>query len=274
MEFKFMSYFKKFTDFCAGIAAFVAALFLLRHYMEFSPPNTEADAPSKFSQFLTDSATADYKMIISLVLLLTLSVVISIVFRKLPYVGFAFSIIPAAYIGFMFESNILYEQELLFLAASALHVIGNLVECIWRDKEDGSHRLFIASKLSFVIGALCCFYMVLKLSGDKPMLTKDTNTFENKLFYHNEPADINLILALGIMMAVFAVICILLYNVYFIDAILSLVSLGYVLVTFTFGKLTFLPFFFLCLTAIAALSNILLAFFENNLSKKEQRHSN
>ena len=110
-----MSYFKKFTDFCAGIAAFVAALFLLRHYMEFVPPNTEEDAPSKFSQFLTDSATADYKMIISLVLLLTLSVIISIVFRKLPYVAFTFSIIPAAYVGFMFETNILYEQELLLI---------------------------------------------------------------------------------------------------------------------------------------------------------------
>ena len=199
--------------------------------------------------------------------------IISVVLRKLPYACFAFSIIPAAYIGFMFETDILYEQELLFLAAAALHVIGNLTECILRDKEDGGHRMFIASKLSFVIGALCCFYITNKLSAEKIPLSKNTSTFENEVFYHNEPLDISIISTLAWMMIAIAIICILLYNVYFIDAILSLVPLGYVFVSLSFERLTFLPFFFLCLTAIAALSNIMLALFENNLSKKEQGHS-
>ena len=265
-----MSYFKKFTDFCAGVAAFIAALFVLRSYMEFSPTNTEEDAPSKFAQFLSDSAD-DHKMVISLVLLLALSVLISIVLRKLPYVCFAFSIIPAAYIGFMFEADILYEQELLFLVAAALHMIGNLTECILLDKNDGGHRLFIASKLSLVIGALCCFYMTGKLTGEKVPLEKSSSTFESKVFLHEEPLDVTVISVLGWMMIVIAIICILLYNVYFIDAILSLVPLGYAIISFSFERLTFLPFFFVCLTATVALSNIMLAFFENNLSKSEQK---
>lgn len=268
-----MSYFKKFTDFCAGIAAFVAALFVIRHYMQFKPPITGEEAPSKLSQFLKNSADADYNMIISLVLILALSVAISIIFRKLPYVCFTFSIIPAVYIGFMFEADVLKEQEPLFLVAAALHVIGNLVECIFRDKEDGGHRLFIASKLSFVMGALCCFYISSLLKAPKAQQLDNLNTFENKLFFHKEIIDAEIISTLGWMMLIFAVIGILLYNVYFIDAILSLVSLGYVFGNVLFENLTFLPFFFLCLTAIAATSNILLAFFENNLSKKEQKRS-
>jgi len=32
-----ISLFKKFTDFCAGIAAFVGGLFLLQKYMVFQP---------------------------------------------------------------------------------------------------------------------------------------------------------------------------------------------------------------------------------------------
>ena len=67
-----MSYFKKFTDFCAGVAAFVASLLLIRDYMDFSPD--KENPAKKLTQFLEDSATNDYKMLIFIVLLLVLSV--------------------------------------------------------------------------------------------------------------------------------------------------------------------------------------------------------
>ena len=129
-----MSYFKKFTDFCAGVAAFVASLLLIRDYMDFSPD--KENPAKKLTQFLEDSATNDYKMLIFIVLLLVLSVLLGILFRKLPYVCLAFSIIPAVYICVAFQTTIsasttvLYEQEPLFLVVAALHVIGNLAECI------------------------------------------------------------------------------------------------------------------------------------------------
>jgi len=107
----------------------------------------------------------------------------------------------------------------------------------------------------------------------KPEKLDGLNTFQKLLFFHNGEFNVGIISTLGWMMLTFAVIGILLYNVYFIDAILSLVSLGYVIIKMTFEKLTFLPFFFLALVAIAATSNILLAVFENNLSKREQRRS-
>lgn len=267
-----MSYFKKFTDFCAGVAAFVAALFVLRQYMMFTPPDTEEDAASKLSQFIGVSTT-DYLMVISMIALLIVSVIIGIIFRKLPYVCLIFSIVPAVYICFMFESNILYEQKALFLLTAALHVIGNIAECIFRDKDDGGHRMFIASKLSYLMGALICFYMVKQLTQEKPKTLEGLNTFEKRVFSYNGEFDIDIISTLGWMLLIFLVISVLLYNVYFIDAILSLISLGYVIVNVTLEKLTFLPLVFLCIAVICTTSNILLAVFENNLSKKEQRSS-
>ena len=270
MELFLMSYFKKFTDFFAGVAAFVCALFILRKYMEFTPPNKEEGAPAKFIQFLETSATDDYLMLIAMVLILALSVIISIVFRKLPYACFAFSIVPAVYICYLFGADKLAEQDALFIIAIALQMIGNLVECILRDREDGGHRLFIASKLSYVMGIAVCIYMIKSLNEPHPETIEGLNTFEKELFAHLNPLDVGIITSLVWMLAIIMIVGLLLYNVYFIDAILSLIPLGFVMFKFTFEKLTFAPFIFICVTSVCALSNIMLAFFENNLSKKEQ----
>ena len=79
-------------------------------------------------------------------------------------------------------SSFLYDPWVpLFLVVAALHVIGNLAECIFRDKEDGGHRLFIASKISLVMGALVCFYMTMRLNEDIPLTTDGLNAFEKNM---------------------------------------------------------------------------------------------
>ena len=86
-----MSYFKRFTDFCAGFAAFVAAMFFVRKYMAFvpkePPKSTGASSsvseaateiaeqitekfPSKLEQFLEPTEKADYSLLIPLIILL------------------------------------------------------------------------------------------------------------------------------------------------------------------------------------------------------------
>ena len=65
-------------------------------------------------------------------------------------------------------------------------------------------------------------------------------------------------------------VSILLYNVYFIDAALSLIPAGFVIYQ-VFGKfLTLAPAAFASLAIICAVSHLLLMVFENNLSRKEQ----
>ena len=62
----------------------------------------------------------------------------------------------------------------------------------------------------------------------------------------------------------------LLYNVYFIDTILTTVPLGY-LIYMLYGKfLTFQPAVFTVLALVCFMTHIALCTCENNLSRKEQ----
>lgn len=291
-----MSYFKKFTDFCAGVAAFVASLFFIRKYMVFKPEEppevsyapteavTEATEnatelveqvtekfPSKLEQFLEPTEAVDYSLLLPLIFLLLLSALLGRVFKRLPYVSFAISLLPALLIAYMFECDMLFEQQGMFLILGALHVIGNLVECILRDREDGRHRLSVAAKISSAAGAFACFFSMYigaqTLSEEK---LEKIGHIRRRIMFDMTEADVELLTKLGWMFVILFAVSILLYNVYFIDAALSLIPAGFVIYQ-VFGKfLTLAPAAFAALAIICAVSHLLLMVFENNLSRKEQ----
>ena len=265
-----MSYFKKFTDLCGGVAAFVAALFLIRKYMDFYPDEALLEEQSKLMQFMA-SKTTDVVMHVHLIFFFALAVIIGIIFRRLPYVCLGASLPAAVYSVFMFGEEILYEQAALYLAVSALLVFGNLAECIWRDREDGRHRLFAASKVASALSAVVCF-LISHLAKNPPEASEfsELNSFEREIYYHTKPEDPDTIMLLGWMFVIIFVVGIILYNVYFVDAILSLIPFGYSLYLFFWEELLICPLVFVALAAILAITNIFMAIFENNLSRKEQ----
>lgn len=284
-----MSYFKRFTDFCAGVAAFVAALFFVRKYMEFIPTeasNSSAstlpdgsgaaaeqmteELPSKLEQFLEPTDAADYSLLIPLILLLLLSAVLGRVFKKLPYVCFGISILPALMIAFMFETNTLHTQIPLFLAVALLHVIGNVAECLIRDREDGRHRAWIAAKISSAIGAVSCFFVMRKGAQVPSEDVEEISHFEQKIFFEMTEADTELLSRLGWMFVILLALSILFYNVYFIDAILSLIPTIFVIYQTAGEFLTFAPALFCTVAIICTITHLALMTFENNLSYKEQ----
>ena len=265
-----MSYFKKFTDFAAGVAAFVAGLLFLRHYMEFTPPDTTEDAPGKLAQFLKNAGTTDYTLLLGLILLLLLSVVLGIVFRKLPHVCLGISVLPAIYIAFMFEKELLCEQEALFLAVAVLHILGNITECILQDKKDGRHRLFIASKIPSILGAILCFIVAELIRQPASKDPQDFNAFEKAVNVFATAEDASILMILGFMLLALFLIGILLQDVYFVDAILSFIPFGYAFFHLSVAKTEFAPFTVMCIPGICLLCNLMLAIFENNLTRKEQ----
>ena len=287
-----MSLFKKFTDLCAGIAAFFAGIFFIRKYMDFDPEKaaekakeaatdafdkiTDAvesateKAPSKLEQFLTPTEEADYSMLIPLILLLLMSALLGRVFKRLPYVCFGISLLPAMAIAYMYETGMLYEQIGMYLILGALHVIGNLVECLMRDREDGRHRAAVAAKISSALPAVFCFYVMWKGAHIPTEKLDKLSHFDNRVFFGMTEADVAIMTRLGIMMLIILALTLILHNVYFIDAILSLIPLGYVIYQVGGEFLTFAPTVFFALAVFCALAHILLCFGENNLSKKEQ----
>ena len=292
-----MSLFKKFTDFCAGIAAFVGGLFLLQKYMAFKPLDLEeyknyltnqsnfdnmdisieeiTEAPSKLRQFFDpDIINLDYRVMLILVLTLIISVLVGIIFRRLPYVCFFFSLFPTVITVYMFGKSLPVTQIGLFFAAAALHVAGNVVEAIVRDREDGRHRLFVTAKISMLFpAALCLFFtqIVKKVEAiPDEAINEKLPIFRDIKIELAEPANIEILKKLGWGFIIIFVICLLLYNVYFVDVTLSAIPLVYSVYVFYASKLTFLPFVFLTLSLICFLTNLALCVFENNLSHKEQ----
>ena len=292
-----MSLFKKFTDFCAGIAAFVGGLFLLQKYMAFKPLDLEeyknyltnqsnfdnmdisieeiTEAPSKLRQFFDpDIINLDYRVMLILVLALIISVLAGVIFRRLPYVCFFFSLFPTVITVYMFGKSLPVTQIGLFFAAAALHVAGNVIDAIIRDKEDGRHRLFVTAKVSILFpAALCLFFtqIVKKVEAiPDEAINEKLPIFRDIKIELAEPANIEILKKLGWGFIIIFVICLLLYNVYFVDVTLSAIPLVYSVYVFYASKLTFLPFVFLTLSLICFLTNLALCVFENNLSHKEQ----
>jgi hypothetical protein len=240
--------------------------------MDFKPEIGEK-LPSKLEQFLKPDASADYSMLIPLIVILILSVLVGVIFRRLPYLCFAFSLFPATHVALMLYKGVLYNEVALVLILVALHVLGNLVECIERDKEDGKHRLSIAAKISSGFGASLCFYAIYLSKGTLPKEEKAIEALTHlarDMLTAAKPLDIEIISNLFWMFAILLVISLILYNVYFIDAVAALVPAIYAIHANASGNLGVVTYIFVTAALICALAHLLLAVFENNLSRKEQ----
>ena len=295
-----MTLFKKFTDFCAGIAAFVGGLFLLQKYMVFTPLEDEeyrswlyydlkysnesisestletigdVVAPSKIDQFFNPKLINDfdYRPLCILVITLIMSVLIGRIFKKLPYVCFLVSLIPALEIAYIFSKELLYTQIGLFIILGALHVAGNLVECVIRDKEDGRHRLWVCAKISALFPAVFCLFCT-KIAEKIPTegIHDKIPIYKELAFKLTKPENMEIVTKIGWMFFIIFIISVLLYNVYFIDAILSVIPLVYTIHLLYSENLKFNPVLFTLLAAVCFMTHILLCVFENNLSHKEQ----
>ena len=264
-----MSYFKKFTDFCAGLGAFVAALLFLRTYMGFSPV-IEEDAPPKLEQFFKSSPEGFYNMLISLCILLALSVLVGRVFSKLPYVCFGVSLLPALQMAFMFEKKAFFQLQAFMIIIVGLHVMGNIADCTIRDRVDGKHRLWISAKISSLGGILLSFVILWLIKRPIPELTDDLCIFKKELFTKFTDGDIEVITKLFWMFTILFLLSIIVYNVYFIDAILSVVPAVYATHAMISGNLGIISTVFFTASIICAATHICLALMENNLSRKEQ----
>ena len=290
-----MSLFKKFTDFCAGIAAFVAGLFLLQKYMVFTPL-TDAEyirwmadeikygketasatetltAPSKISQFFTPEIINeyDYRLLFILIITLVISILIGRIFKRLPYVCFFFSILPAIEITYLFTQQRLYTQIGLFLICGMLHVAGNVVECILRDKEDGRHRLWVSSRIAILFPVAFCL-LCTKIADRIPLeeIGKKLPIFSELAFKLTKPENMEIVTKIGWIYFMIFIVTTLLYNVYFVDAILTAIPVGYTVYLLYSEILTFNPAIFVLLAVICFATQLSLCVCENNLSRKEQ----
>ena len=296
-----MSLFKKFTDFCGGVAAFMGGLFIIQKYMAFKPKTDEqyidwitdntdyasdyvesvTEAPGKLSQFLTPNLIGtsakplDYRPIVILTILLVVSVLVSRILHKFPYVGFTVSLFPAAVATYLFCKGTLFNQPSLFVMLALVHVFGNAVDCIIRDRQDGRHRLWLCAKVSMLLPSVLCLVFAILSHIFPYFFSEETVHLKLSIFGEltNNVTDkvFEIFITAGVMYLVILLISSLLFNVYFIDAILSIVPLAYL--TYQLYNIEFSVFVpvLLILAIICFITNLLLCIFENNLTQKEQQ---
>lgn len=157
-----MSAFKKFTDFCGGLAAFAAIFYLFREFMSFKPKEEPESLLAKVKLFFSDEPQFEYRPYLMLIVLLLLSLFVSLIAHRLPYVAFPVSLLPLARALDMLEREEIYERAMFYVVLSALHVFGILWECVRRDREDRRQRSALALNLGAATVALVSFLIFMR----------------------------------------------------------------------------------------------------------------
>lgn len=265
-----MGAFKKFADFCAGIALFVLSFFLLREFFGFTP----ADDPAlreKWRIFVEENPVRDYRPYLGLIGLLALSLLIGTVCRRLPTVGFAVATLPFLQVLSMLRDGCLYEHPMFYLLLSALPIVGNLLDAIHRDRLDGRHRAFwLANGASLlVLGFLFLLLWRLRTSAEATDIY-ELSRFDQKLFAAAAEHDLSFWKTYAVVYAASIAVSLAFCGAYWIDAILALLPIGFALSRQIMGTLGPHGELLLSLMILALLCRLALMAAGTGWGKKEK----
>ena len=228
-----MSYFKRFTNFCGGFVAFAAILHLIGAYMSFEAIEAEGTL-GKLKEFLDVKQDGNFRGYAIMALLFLLSAALGRIFERLPYVTLAVSLFPLYQTVELYSSGALVNFPSLYLILSIFHALGNIVYALALDRADGKRRAFVsAAVLGTMISAggvwLWRRANELKVYDDPEVIGEELSGANAKIALAAQDGFQKLILKIAIMIAISVLISLLLRDIYFIDAILSVVPLAYAL---------------------------------------------
>lgn len=222
-----MRYFKKFADFCSGLAAFSGAIFLLLQYMNFDLKNLaeEIGFVDKLKLYFSKTERLDNFLMLLLVAFFTLSVAVSCILPKLPSVSFFFTLPPLALAIDMFKAEQFKSSPMTYIILAIIATSGALLECLRRDRETCGRQGAIANSLASLLSGAFCFYVWYKqksLPDFDASESLELNFFDFEIYLNLENTNEKILLIFTIVYAVIALALILLGNVYFIGPCLTL----------------------------------------------------
>ena len=222
-----MRYFKKFSDFCSGIAAFSGAVFLLLRFMNFDLKNLEEELGTvdKLKLYFSKTEYLDNYLMLLLVAFFSLSLVASCILPKLPSVSFFFTLPPLALAIDMFRAERIKSSPMMYVILALIATSGALLECLRRDRETGGRQGAIANSLASFLSGAFCFYVWYKqktLFESQIERSSDLNFFDAEIHLGLENTNIKILLIFAIVYAVIAVLLLLLGSIYFIGPCLTL----------------------------------------------------
>ena len=178
----------------------------------------------KLKHFLSDAPSKEYRFYFALFLTFVLSCALSCAFHKFPHIAVAASSIPLIQTVIMFDGDYLYERPMVFVIISVVHCATCLFECIRRDREDRGCRAALGLDIFGLSTAAFCGYVLYISEGIKDIDLEKVNVIEKTLHtavLQNE-ADVEIFRFFIIAFCVLAAVRIILRDLYYIDAILSI----------------------------------------------------
>ncbi|MBO5908587.1 MAG: hypothetical protein J6Q67_02235 [Clostridia bacterium] len=265
-----MSYFKKFTDFLGGIACFIASVFLISRYMEFTPLKPEeleegVEVKSKLWQFLLADGGKEYRQYIILIFLLIFSIVVSRVLKKYPAVSLCVSVLPLLQTMNMIHRELIYEYAGLFVLLCAVHAAGAFYDAVYFDRTDNKKRTFIGVSFWGAISSAACFgaiklcefteefykrFMASDLSEEDMQLAEGLKVVGVDVLSQLADDEIKVITTIMAILIVSVVVAVILRGVYFIDVILAAIPFVYSIYSWHAGKLVCAPMLILVPVAV------------------------
>ncbi len=244
-----LSSLKKFSDTCAGFAAFSAFMYVFCQFMAYDFGDSESTIENiKF--FLLEYTEKNYSFYISLIALFMFSCAFSVALNRFPHVTLCVSVLPLAFSVAMLVGKNLYERPMLYVILAAVHVFGCFYECIRRDREDGKARASLACDLLALVIVIFSVYIIIlsrfnaeanEFRFDLLMLLPSEKFDLFKAFLAGkEGIDLEVFIFSIIFFSALPIIRQIVGRLYFIDAALSLIPLIYLAVEWNSG---FIPLF-------------------------------
>lgn len=233
-----MSYFKRFTNGCAIFAALSAWIYAFIQLMAFSPSD-DISLTEKLKLFLKGDTPRDYSMYLTLGLCFAVSFAVSLCFKRLPSVSFAVSILPMLATIHQLMAKQLYEYPMMYVVLGALHVVGSLADCIFSDKQGARWQSALAAFFSSLMASAVPLYLFRSIGALAARSKEEPLNYFEKVIVYSMPkdADTSVFLRLAIFFGVLAILALLLKELPFLTAILSLIPFGYALYLWHTGLL-------------------------------------
>lgn len=237
-----MTYFKKFTDFCSGFAAFTALIYLFRRFMTFKFEDAEIGFVEKIKLFFSHTAQLEHYMLLLLVVAFIVSVICGRIFARLPFIAIVFCIPPLLISVDMVHAGLIKEYPMLYIVLSAVATVGAVTDCVCADRRDGKHRCSHAGNTVSIMFSLFSLYIARK-GAELSLVTDEADVlsltrFEAEIYSALENTDMRFFYVLAVVYAILALIGFIIYDVYFIDACLALAPTAYLIYQWNAGGLT------------------------------------
>lgn len=219
-----MGHFKRFGDFFSAFGAFSAIMYLFCQYMAFDFKELEG-ITEKLKYFFSNEPRKDYRFYLPLVALFILSFVLSTALHKYPQLTLAVSVLPMIQVIAMLDAGKLYERPMLYVIAASVHICGCLYECIRRDREDRRRRAAIATDLLGLCAVGFCAYVLISSKDILELDHQKANIFESLLYqeFAYEPPELTVFKYAAVSFGVLVALRLALRDLYYLDALLSLV---------------------------------------------------